>query len=344
MRIILGIALTCAFIACNKGDKSSHSEDQPQEVLYQVSGPETLMTGNNGDLVLFGLSEVASRPDNKLIGGDAADPKDWPASFTTKHGNSKCTGTMIGPKALQLAAHCVGNGRTATITANGKTYTSTCTHSPKYKNDATADYALCLMAEAVDLPWYESVLTASTAKMKVGDKLILGGMGGTQPGSGNGGNDGIFRVGEAPIIRMPTGNNDIVTQGSSALAFGDSGGSAFWKDEKGILRIAGINSRGDIRKTSYLSAVFAKDGNDFYSSWVVTNNAVICGISDAATKCRGEDTPLPPESPVPAWCKSVFDHVGLCIFGNPRDSLANKDACRDDYAKLFACQEASELE
>ena len=354
MKIITAGLLTLAVLSCHKKDKSdtpTASQETTQVTEAPVlptqaepleEAPGQLSPDNNGDLVLFGLSQIASKPEDKLIGGSPADPKSWPASFTTSQNGSRCTGTMVGPRVLQLAAHCVGNGRTATITANGKTYASTCTHSPKYKNDATADYALCLMGEDVDVEWYESVLTKSTANLKVGDKLLLAGMGCTKPG-GSGGNDGVFRIGEAPITRLPTNDNDIVTKGTSALCYGDSGGSVFWKDEKGIYKVAGINSRGDIRSVSYLSAVFTKDGNDFYSSWVVKNNAAICGISDGTPKCRGADIAPPPVSPVPEWCKATYETVGKCIFGNPRLSLSNVEGCRDEYSKLFACQEASEL-
>jgi hypothetical protein len=308
-----------------------------------ISQEPRLSASNTGDLVLVELEE-AFRYGNKLIGGSVADLKNWPASFTTSQGNSRCTGTMLSNRVLQLAAHCVGNGRTATIKSSGKTYSSVCTHSPKYQGDSTADYALCYTSEPVSLPWYESVLTAETAKIKIGSELVLAGMGCTKAGGG-GGNDNVFRVGTAPVVRLPQTSNDIVTKGSAALCFGDSGGSAFWKDEKGILRVAGVNSRGNIRDTSYLSAVYTNDGASFYKSWMEKNNAVICGLSNAVLGCRGEDAvPPPAPSPVPEWCKAVYDHVGQCIFGNPRDSLTNLELCRDDYAKLFACQEASELE
>lgn len=339
--------LALALLAGCQGDNSSSKSGEGEQQIVQGS---KLAEPNNGDVVLLDIQTVAnSVPQyDTLIGGTPADPKDWPASFTTSQGNSRCTGTMIGPKSLQLAAHCVGNGRTASINYKGKMYTSVCTHSPKYARDATADYALCSLSEPLDLPWYESILTPETNKIKVGDKIVLAGMGCTQPG-GSGGNNNVFRVGSAPVIRMPTGNNDIVTQGSSALCFGDSGGSAFWQDDDGVLKIAGVNSRGDIRTTSYLSAVFTPDGSSFYKSWAEKNQASICGLDPEAKKCRGseeeeQDPPPPPPAPgpVPAWCKAAYDAVGKCIFGEPRGSLAKPEECRETYINLFACQLASE--
>lgn len=340
MKFLTGFFVLLFMFSCQK-DEASSKADEPQ----LLTGPELLSKGNNGDLVLFDLSSVAvyDEKQSTLIGGTPADPKNWPASFTTSQGGSRCTGTILGPKTLQLAAHCVGNGRTATIQSGAKTYSSVCTHSPKYAGDSTADYALCLLSEPITLPWFESILTASTAKLKVGDEMVLAGMGCTQPGGG-GGNNNVFRVGTSKITRMPgQGSNDIVTQGGAALCFGDSGGSAFWEDDKGVLRVAGVNSRGDIRTTSYLSATFTKDGNDFYSSWAQKNNAVICGLNDNATNCRGEESQPPAPSPVQPWCKATYEQVGKCIFGTPRDSLSKPEICRDEFAKLFACQVQSEL-
>jgi len=275
-----------------------------------------------------------------LIGGAPADRKDWPASFTTSQGNSRCTGTLLGSRVLQLAAHCVGNGRTASITVEGVKKIATCTHHKNYKTDATSDYALCVFSDDVKVAFYESVMTNGD-EIKVGTKLLLAGMGCVQSGGG-GGSDDVFRIGEAPVVKLPSGDNDIVTKGNAALCFGDSGGSAFFKGADGVYKIAGINSRGDIRETSYLPAVYTKTARDFYVSWSVENNVKICGVAVDAENCRGAAQPDP--SPVPPWCAQTLVNVNQCVYGNPRLSLTDPEGCRKKYSELFSCQVASELQ
>lgn len=322
-------------VSCGLGEKSSR-DNSPTWRESDYNGVKIMV--NEGDINLIEAPNAPSYP--VLIGGAPADRKDWPASFTTSQGNSRCTGTMIGPQVLQLAAHCVGNGKTASITKDGVVYKSTCSHSPDYKTDPTADYALCKMEKEVDLPLYESI-HQSDKSVKVGDKILLAGMGCVNQGGG-GGNDDVFRVGETSVVGIPTRDNDIVTKGNVALCFGDSGGSAFWKDEKGIYKVIGINSRGDIQTTSYLSAVFTKPAKDFYLDFSVKNNVKICGYSDSVAKCRGDGGVDPNPTPVPPWCAATLEKVNRCIYGNPRLSLTDPEGCRKSYAELFACQQASE--
>jgi hypothetical protein len=330
---LLFLALLMA--GCNQS--ASHYNDVLREDWKQTRNEVEIFNYNDGDI---GLLEVPVAPAYPvLIGGAPADRKDWPASFTSSQGGSRCTGTVLGPRALQIAAHCVGNGKIASITKDNIKYMGPCTHHQNYKNDSTADYALCLLDKPIDLPWYEGVVKDGS-EIKVGSMLLLAGMGGTQPG-GSGGNDDVFRIGEAPVIRLPTSNNDIVTKGKSALAFGDSGGSAFFKGSDGVYKVVAVNSRGDIQTTSYLSSVFTKSARDFYIKWITDNNAQICGISDSAPKCRGAGGE-PNPTPVPPWCSEVLATVNKCIYGNPRLSLTEPQKCRDEYAKLFACQVASE--
>lgn len=321
---------------------SSPEDSQRVSDNKDLNSEEMLLSPTNfGNLDLYPIPSQAG--GDKLIGGSPADRKNWPASFTTSQGNSRCTGTVIGEKTLQIAAHCVGNGRKATLTSKGKVYSSTCTHAPGYANDATADWALCLLDEAIPLEWYESIIEVDAPKPAMSDKILLAGMGCIQPGGGGGSND-VFRIGEAPIIRLPISNNDIVTKGAAALCFGDSGGSAFWKNDAGIYKVVGVNSRGNIRDTSYLSSTYTREAQTFYKSWAEKNSTSICGIQPSAMNCRGSDAPPPPPSPVPAWCKATYEQMGKCVFGNPRESLTNAQGCQDEYAKFYACQTASELE
>jgi len=324
--ILLAVAASCAKPKSNPSTEPPASEEKPADVGVVLSTP------NTGDLILDPITDVFQSPE-KLIGGEIQDPKAWPASFTTRQGNSRCTGTMIGPRTLQLAAHCVGNGRTASVTSEGKTYAATCTHSPKYNGDATADYALCLLSSDLSLPHYERVL--QEAKPQVGEKLILAGMGCTIAG-GSGGNDGNFRVGESTITRVPRFNNDIVTSGGAALCYGDSGGSVFWKDHDGVLWVTGVNSRGDIKTTSYLSATYTRDAKEFYASWSQANSASICGVDPAAKNCRGSDLP-PPRPDLPPTCKVAYDKVHSCLFGVPRGAKENYGACVRAVSEILNC-------
>lgn len=235
----------------------------------------------------------ASQIEQVLINGEIANPKDWPTIFKTVQGSASCTGTVIGPKVLQLAAHCVGDGKNSVIEVAGSKMSAKCTHHSGYKSDATADYALCLFDKELDLPWYETI---TDQEAKIGDDLLLTGMGCTQQ---NGGPvDWKLRIGKAEVVELPTDDNDIVTKGGAALCFGDSSSSAFMKvgDQ---YKIAAINSRSDLIEYSYLPAVYTDTAKEFYAKWAADNKVDICGITKDAKLCRGSEPIPPPPGPNP---------------------------------------------
>lgn len=234
----------------------------------------------------------ASKIELTLINGDEANPKDWPTIFKAVQGSASCTGTVIGPKVLQLAAHCVGDGKTSIIEVSGAKMSAKCTRHPSYKDDATADYALCLFDKEIDLPWYETI---TDQEVKLGDDLLLTGMGCTQE---NGGPvDWKLRVGKAEVVELPSDDNDIVTKGA-ALCFGDSSSSAFMKVGEQY-KIAAINSRSDLIEYSYLPAVYTDTAKEFYAKWASDNKVEICGVTKDAKKCRGIEPVPPPPGPTP---------------------------------------------
>ena len=206
-------------------------------------------------LAFFLLSALAvAEPSPTLIGGTPAPAGEWPASVYASMNGARCTATVVGPRVLAIAAHCVSNGGTASFTVDGKRYSSTCTHSSDYRGNSTADYSLCLINQEVTGIEYDSLLQ-DASKMKVGMTVKLTGYGCVRPGGG-GGNDGIYRIGNAKVTRLPSGNNnDVVTNANpGALCFGDSGGPAVMTDDEGKRWVFGVNSRGDIASVSYLSA------------------------------------------------------------------------------------------
>jgi hypothetical protein len=125
---------------------------------------------------------------------------------------------------------------------------------------------------------------------------------------GGGGNDGYLRIGEAKVTKVPTNTNfDIVSKGTAALCFGDSGGPAYKND-----RLIGVNSRGNIENTSYVSAVHMAD-ESYMLTWAKANKVEICGVNrncggGSGGGGGGSEKPPAPNDPegFAWWEKAIF--------------------------------------
>lgn len=265
-------------------------------------------------LLFLGLllsSDSALAQEIELINGTPADPNDWPASVYSRQGNSRCSATVVGERALFIAAHCVGNGASAEFSVGANSYRATCTHSPHYRGNSTADWALCKVSRAVVGIEYERV-NSDPELVERGDTLRLTGYGCVRPGGG-GGNDGVYRVGTSTVVGTPSGSdNDIVTRGGAALCYGDSGGPAFYEFDDGSRVLVSINSRGNIRDTSYLSSVATGQARSFIADWSNSHNVKICGVHEDAAGCRGGEDPGPdPDPDPPGDCSGEFAEFDL---------------------------------
>lgn len=240
-----------------------------------------------------------------LIGGVPANPADWPASVYARMGGAACSATVVGERVLLIASHCVSNGGTARFQVGANAYSAVCSHAPGYPSNSTYDWTLCLVDRPVTGAPYEW-LAEDGSDLAVGQGLRLTGYGCVRSGGG-GGNDGVFRIGKAPIISLPsTGgtNADIVSRGTSALCYGDSGGAAYHEDADGSRYIVGVNSRGNISTTSYLSAVYHSRFRTFMQTWSTAKGVKICGFHVDAVGCRVQGSEPDPD---PDTCMDELD-------------------------------------
>jgi V8-like Glu-specific endopeptidase len=239
---------------------------------------------------LWTLSDLTynRQPSVSLLHGTTvSNPRAYPASFYSRHGKDFCTSTLVGPKVLFTAAHCVINERLVEINHAGATIRGECTPAPGYNvSHPSEDWALCLLDKPITDVKYER-LNLDASLLKVGDRLRLTGFGCTKSDR-SGGNDGVYREGNAPITMLPDArSNDIVTSGKVAVCFGDSGGPAFAVHRtKGDRVEVSVNSRGDIRKLSHLASTSTPAAKKFLTEWSAAKKASICGVPPSASGCR----------------------------------------------------------
>lgn len=236
------------------------------------------------------------------VSGDvtAADVNNWPATlvfrFSIGGGSYACTSTVIGPRTILTAAHCVGNGNSGKVRIGSTTYSVTCTIHDSYTatgGGRVYDIALCSTAAGdADIALqrgsrrYESINT-DNALIRADRAVTLLGYGclgvvGDNPGH-------VLYQGPTVIDRIS--GVDIVTTEGATVCPGDSGGGAYIATGAERRRVAAINSRvgitnGQMNSTSRLTNLTHASIAQFISSWASDRNAQICGLNLSGPKCR----------------------------------------------------------
>jgi hypothetical protein len=177
---------------------------------------------------------------------------------------------------------------TAVKLNDSKTVGVSCEHHPEYSANRTKDFALCFSDMELAGFDYETVNTSIAYAAATGDEIRLVGYG-CRDESGFDRNFGVLYAGPALVTRTPQGEDlDTITRGGAALCYGDSGGAAYvyLTADGGSRVIFGVNSRGNIKDTSYLSTTATPSFVSFAREWAKRNATVICGVTVNARNCR----------------------------------------------------------
>jgi MYXO-CTERM domain-containing protein len=204
-------------------------------------------------LVLGCESNPASGPAvgeiaQPVVNGEAAGTCQWPSAVMVVLARGLCSGTLVNPKLVTLAAHCQTAGPVRSIyfgennrTPARKVDVSKCNFYPDFQANVN-DVAYCVLSEPVnDVPIAPVLMGCETSVLEKGRLLSLVGFGITsmqQPTS-----YGIKRFASVPLLNTPGPTGNIAQVGTSSNGCeGDSGGPIFVQLADGSWRTIGVAS------------------------------------------------------------------------------------------------------
>jgi secreted trypsin-like serine protease len=193
--------------------------------------------------------------ESSIIGGTVTN--DYPAvGALTRFGQSFCTGTVVAPRLVVTAAHCLADlggssirfalGTRASAPEASVAVRGYAAHPSYDARQIRNDIGVVVLAE--DAPVAPVAVNSSMTAEWVGHSLEFVGFGATNGFTGSG--SGTKRAVTIPVSQVGATQFAYVDR-SRNTCFGDSGGPAFARGAEGQLVLVGVTSYGDARCTQF---------------------------------------------------------------------------------------------
>lgn len=202
--------------------------------------------------------EDTSSTESEIVGGSLTSSYAAVGALTTSSGFPFCTGTVVAPRVVVTAAHCLAEPGTSASgirfalgpDANNPSSVlrvKRIAYHPRY-DDRQIKNDIGVVILSSDAPVTPVPVNTSMTSSWVGKNLTFVGYGVTNGSTQTGA--GRKREVTIPVSQVGATQFAYQTSGKNTCN-GDSGGPAFATDASGRLTVAGVTSYGDARCTSY---------------------------------------------------------------------------------------------
>lgn len=219
--------------------------------------------------LFFALSScLISAPAMALIGGESTTV--FPEVVKIEAGKKVCTGTIIGPRAILSAAHCVtSKAEGAHIFYLGKKYLVKFLSSAK----KAIGHDLALAITSIDIKGARFARLGQG--LAHGKQITMAGFGCTKKG----GQPGALHVGKSKVVGMDDDHILSALPNGSVLCEGDSGGPSFVEGDGGRQLVA-VSSLSDIAKININVRTDSEVSYAFFKAAANDKQIKICGINE----------------------------------------------------------------